>query len=93
MLLLSLLESREYVTEYSAPQWGQKKVSPSGMRPVRGMSIPPYTMGVGAVRLNHPRLDLVRSIALIDDVGQLSALSADRSGELIHCVLAVLFFS
>jgi hypothetical protein len=30
--------------------------------------------------------------APIDDVGQLSALSADRSGELIHCVLAVLFF-
>jgi hypothetical protein len=30
--------------------------------------------------------------ALIDDVGPLSALLADRSGELIHCVLAVLFF-
>src|ERR1700730_15411346 len=28
--------------------------------------------------------------ALVDDVGQLNALSADRSGELIHGVLAVL---
>jgi hypothetical protein len=28
------------------------------------MSAPPYTRGVGAVRLNHPRLDLVRNIGV-----------------------------
>jgi hypothetical protein len=58
------IRNREYVTEYSAPQWGQKKVLPSGMGPVRGMSAPPYYHAAGAVRLNHPHLDLLRSIAV-----------------------------
>ena len=26
------------------------------------------------------------NVALVDDIGQLGVLSADRSGELIHCV-------
>jgi hypothetical protein len=38
---LSRWESRESVTEYRAPHWGQKKVLPSGIGPVRGMSAPP----------------------------------------------------
>jgi hypothetical protein len=42
-ILLSLLGRRESVTEYSAPQWGQKKVPPSGTGPNRGTSAPPYT--------------------------------------------------
>ena len=42
-ILLSLLGGRERVTEYSAPQWGQKKVPPSGTGPNRGTSAPPYT--------------------------------------------------
>ena len=33
--------------------------------------------------------NLAANAALVNDVGQLSALSADRSGELIHGVLAV----
>jgi hypothetical protein len=42
-ILLSLLGGeRERVTEYSAPQWGQKKVPPSGTGPDRGTSAPPY---------------------------------------------------
>src|SRR3982074_125386 len=41
-ILLSLLGRRESVTEYSAPQWGQKKVPPSGTGPNRGTSAPPY---------------------------------------------------
>ena len=41
--LLSPLGSRECVTEYIAPQWGQKKVPPSGTGPVRGMLVPPYS--------------------------------------------------
>ena len=36
--LLSLLDCREYVTAYSAPQFGQKKLRPSGIGPVRGMA-------------------------------------------------------
>ena len=40
-ILLSLLESREYVTAYRAPQWGQKKLRPSGIAPVRGIGTPP----------------------------------------------------
>src|SRR3981081_2416129 len=42
-ILLSLLRRRESVTEYSAPQWGQKKVPPAGTGPNRGTSAPPYT--------------------------------------------------
>jgi hypothetical protein len=43
-ILLSLLAGgRERVTEYSAPQWGQKKVPPSGIGSDRGTSAPPYT--------------------------------------------------
>jgi hypothetical protein len=42
-ILLSLLGSRECVTEYSAPQWGQKKVPPPGTGPARGTSARPYT--------------------------------------------------
>src|SRR5260370_38589720 len=42
-ILLSLLGGRERVTEYRAPQWGQKKVPPSGTGPNRGTSAPPYT--------------------------------------------------
>src|ERR1019366_1704269 len=42
-ILLPVLESRDCVTEYSAPQLGQKKVLPSGIAPVRGMLMPPNT--------------------------------------------------
>ena len=40
-ILLSVLGRRESVTEYIAPQWGQKKVPPSGTGPNRGTSAPP----------------------------------------------------
>ena len=39
--LLSLLNIGEYVTAYRAPQWGQKKLRPSGIAPVRGIGPPP----------------------------------------------------
>ena len=43
-ILLSLLgDGRGRLTEYSAPQWGQKKVPPSGIGSDRGTSAPPYT--------------------------------------------------
>ena len=43
-ILLSLLgDGRGRLTEYSAPQWGQKKVPPSGIGSDRGTSAPPYS--------------------------------------------------
>jgi hypothetical protein len=47
-ILLSLSESGEYVTEYSAPQWGQKKVPPSRIGLVRGMPAPPWSDAICA---------------------------------------------
>jgi hypothetical protein len=41
-ILRSVLGRRESATEYIAPQWGQKKVPPSGTGPNRGTSAPPY---------------------------------------------------
>jgi len=41
--VLSPLGSGESITEYSAPQWGQKNGLPSGIGPVRGMSATPHT--------------------------------------------------
>jgi hypothetical protein len=40
---LSPLGRGASVTEYSAPQWGQKNGLPSGIGPVRGMSATPHT--------------------------------------------------
>ena len=47
-ILLSLLGSLDCVTEYRAPQCGQKKVRPSGIGPVRGRSAPPYSKQIYA---------------------------------------------
>jgi len=47
-ILLSLSESGECVTEYSAPQWGQKKVPPSRIGLVRGMPAPPWSGAICA---------------------------------------------
>src|SRR5262249_21336222 len=53
-------------TSPSAPQWGRKKVPPSGIDPVRGMSAPPYTTALGlSASITHARiweeeLELVR---------------------------------
>jgi hypothetical protein len=42
-VVLSPLGRGKSVTEYSAPQWGQKNGLPSGIGPVRGMSATLHT--------------------------------------------------
>jgi hypothetical protein len=45
-VVLSPLECDEPVTEYSAPQWGQKNGLPSGIGPVRGTSATPHRQAI-----------------------------------------------
>src|ERR1700733_12792981 len=62
-ILLSLVESREYVTAYRAPQWGQKKLRPSGIAPVRGIGTPPNSrLSCSLKKINSRR---VRSSPLL----------------------------
>src|SRR4030095_12111116 len=49
-VVLSLLGRGASVTEYSAPQWGQKNGLPSGIGPVRGMSATPHTEPLCALK-------------------------------------------
>jgi hypothetical protein len=49
-VVLSPLGRGESVTEYSAPQWGQKNGLPSGIGPVRGMSATPHTEPLCALK-------------------------------------------
>jgi hypothetical protein len=48
--VVSPLGCRESVTEYNAPQWGQKNGLPSGIGPVRGMSATPHTEPLWALK-------------------------------------------
>src|SRR5580704_16502637 len=53
--LLSMSDSREYVTAYRAPQWGQKKLGPSGIAPVRGIGTPPNSEPICSLKRTNSR--------------------------------------
>ena len=77
-VVLSPLGRGESVTEYSAPQWGQKNGLPSGIGPVRGMSATPHREPIMSPRGDKfkPGLDGAGIAAALRNAGTLRYMAA-----------------